>query len=219
MSPDEIAETLYNISEGVLIDPKTENFLGTLNFREDVVLALNRKSGTVAVYEDHPIYSQQPQHHITTFRANQRAIDKIYETVNGVDISNEECNPALTTIPNADGLTSRTRGPNLGEAIQSKELKIVAEQEKQASREIAEAEKAASPPMMAQLEPHERISNQQLREAAKIEALISQNSSYSLNENQLSLLSRKNDHRQGIERIEKMNQQNSSSEENLDSEL
>lgn len=133
---------------------------------------------------------------------------------------NEDCNPDLTTIQNADGLTSRTRGPNLGEPIKVKESRIAAEQEKQAQREIAEAEKAASPPMMSQLQPHERISNQQLREVEKIEARISQNSSYllELNENQLSLLSRANNNRQGIERIEKMNQQNSSSE-NLDSEL
>ena len=220
MSPDEIAQIVYDISEDVLRDPDTENYLGTLNLREDVVIKLNRQLKIVSVYEDHPIYSEQHQHHITIYRANQRAIEQIDRTLNGIDILNEYCNPSLTTIQNADGLTSRTRGPNLGEPISVKKSRIAAEQEKQALREIAEAEKAASPPTMLQLQPHERISNQQLREVEEIESRISQNSSYllELNENELSLLSRANNHRQGIERIEKMNQQNSSSD-NLESEL
>ena len=220
LSPDEIAQTVYDISEDVLKDPETESYLGTLNLIEDVVIALKRSSKTVVIYEDHPIYCEQHQHHITTYRANQRAIDNIDQTLNGVDILNEDRNPALTTIQNADGLTSRTRGPNIGESIKLKESKIAVEQQKEASRKIAEAEKAANPPMMLQLQPHERISNNQLREVEEIEARISQNSSYllELNENQVSLLSRANNHRQGIERIKEINQQNSSSE-NSDSEL
>ena len=61
----------------------------------------------MAVYEDHPIYSEQ--HHITTYKTTEKAIEKIDQTLNGVDISNEDGNPALTTIQNADGLTSRTQ--------------------------------------------------------------------------------------------------------------
>lgn len=65
MSPDEIAQTVYDISEDVLRDPETENYLGTLNLREDVVIGLNRPSKPVVVYEDHRIYSEQHQHYIT----------------------------------------------------------------------------------------------------------------------------------------------------------
>ena len=73
---------------------------------------------------------------------------------------------------------------------------------------------------MSKLKSHERISNQQMRKAKEIETKIKENSSYfsELNEDQLSLLSRAKSNRQGLERIKKLNPQNSSSG-NLDSEL
>ena len=137
MSDNEIAKKVYEISENVLQDLKTDTYFGTLNLAEDVVIELNQLSRTLAIYEDHPIYSGEYQHHITTYKATQKAIDKMNQSINGTDILNEDCNPALTTIKNADGLTSKTRGPNIGEPIKVKQAKILAEQEKLIQQQVA----------------------------------------------------------------------------------
>jgi len=210
MTSEEAAAKVESTSEYYLGHPNTEEYKGTLSLQENVNIYFHEEDGVTLMFEDNPLYEGlNEQHFISIYKPNNEAQEELQSNQPRI-IDKDSLKPGLRVTPaDPDGLTFKTRGPNLGQPIDS-QLK-----EKQLAEEAAAKEEAREEvikelglkPTYQQLQPTERISNRQKEEVLQLRRRLSEDPDFHLNNDQKNILERAERYEKAYDELDRIREQ------------